>query len=137
MWVQKVGGGGVEHVAFAPDGRTLYTCDRGGWVTAWDVAARTHDRLFQLDHAERCNTRPIFFVDGGRYLVVPTYGYARVWDVKRTAPLPNVPRYTVYGDMHPAPSGPAIRFARKDGEGIDGYDVLTGEQSRVLDAPPE
>jgi WD40 repeat protein len=45
MWVQKVPGGGVDALAFAPDGRTLYTLDGGGWLTAWDVAARAGRRL--------------------------------------------------------------------------------------------
>lgn len=51
MWVQKVPGGGVDAIAYAPDGRTLYTRDRGHTLTAWDTATRVGRRLFSRAHA--------------------------------------------------------------------------------------
>ena len=79
MWVQKVPGGGVDALAFAPDGRTLYTYDRGGWVTAWDVAARVGRRLFAFR-----NTRPyppgLFVTAAGGFAVV-YQDSAALWDV--------------------------------------------------------
>lgn len=53
MWVQKVPGGGVVALAFAPDGQTLYTADRAGWVTAWDPLTHDGRRLFQLAPDDR------------------------------------------------------------------------------------
>jgi WD40 repeat protein len=50
MWIQKVPGGGVAGLSYAPDGRTLYSLDAGGWATAWDVASHVGRRLAKLDH---------------------------------------------------------------------------------------
>jgi WD40 repeat protein len=47
MWIQKVTGGGVQALAFAPGGRTLYTKDAGGWVSKWDVPNRKGGRAFR------------------------------------------------------------------------------------------
>lgn len=69
MWVQKVPGGGVLALAFAPDGRTLYTKDGGGWVSRWDVSARTGGRAFSLGRTEHRYYGGFGFAGRGRYLV--------------------------------------------------------------------
>lgn len=48
MWIQKVAGGGVTALAYAPDGRTLYVAVRDEAVVAWDVVTRNSRRLFDL-----------------------------------------------------------------------------------------
>lgn len=75
MWLQKVRGG-VDAMAFSPDGRHLYTADSGGWVTEWDVAARTGRRLFSV---ERGSQWGMFCAAGGRFLVTRSYDPV-VWD---------------------------------------------------------
>ncbi len=44
MWIGTVARGGVELLAFAPDGRHLYTRAAAD-ITAWDLAARTPTKL--------------------------------------------------------------------------------------------
>jgi WD40 repeat protein len=48
MWIQKVPGGGVEHIAYATDSGRIYTLDSGGDLTAWDIATRTGRRLERM-----------------------------------------------------------------------------------------
>lgn len=53
MWVGKPSGRltTVTAVAFAPDGRTIYTGDSEGWVLAWDVT--THEKRALFRQAKR------------------------------------------------------------------------------------
>jgi|GEM_PF-3432487 len=135
MWIQKVAGGGVSHLTFAPDGRTLYTSDSSGWITAWDTASHAKQRLFQFNLTERCNTRGLFIVEG--YLIAGTLGYARVWDVTANALIANMPNNLSFGRLRPASSGPELLFISSDRSGLDNYDLSTGQHSRVRQAPPE
>jgi WD40 repeat protein len=66
MWIQKVPGGGVLALAYSPDGKTLYTKDGGGWVSAWDTATQTGRRLFRTDHRYYGG---LLLAGRGRYLV--------------------------------------------------------------------
>jgi WD40 repeat protein len=43
MWVQKVPS--VIHLAYSLDGRTLYSIERNGTLTAWDITTRAGHRL--------------------------------------------------------------------------------------------
>src|SRR5262249_26777794 len=48
-------GGAVQAVAFAPDGRTLYTSSIGGVVLEWDLTGtRTFGRSFALGEPSPC-----------------------------------------------------------------------------------
>ena len=75
-----------------------------------------------------------FLVDEGRYLVVQTLNYARVWDVAAGAPLAPVPENISFGYIHPARPGPVVRFISADRKGLDTYDVVTGDRDlfRIL-----
>jgi hypothetical protein len=137
MWIQSVAGGGVEQLAYAPDGRTLYTRDTSGWITAWDIAARTKKRLFQLapDKPERYNVGGMFTADAGRYLVVQVIDYARVWDVANNVLLPDLPGGCARGRMKPARSGSAVYcIPTTDPATIASFDLATGQPGPTLDA---
>lgn len=69
MWIQKVPAGGVEGLAFSPDGRTLYAADRSGRVTAWDVLARTPTTLHQLVKSRPWNKHTLQITADGRFVV--------------------------------------------------------------------
>jgi WD40 repeat protein len=80
MWVGKTPGklASITAMAFAPDGRTLYTGDSKGWILAWDTAT----------HESKTLRRPQKG-DGGVYTLWPTPDDARrllyldrqaVWD---------------------------------------------------------
>jgi WD40 repeat protein len=53
MWVAQLPAraSSVYTLAFAPDGRTLYSGDGQGYVLAWDLAGRTHRVLFRLPYS--------------------------------------------------------------------------------------
>lgn len=134
MWVQRVGGG-VDHVAYSADGRTLYTHDGGAWVYAWDVAARTRRKLFKFDFNDQGSVYGFFVV--GDYLIVAPSGYTRAWDLSAGAWHTALPEHPGYGHGDPGPTGLAVQFVRKDRKGVDTYDVPTGRLVSALDAPPE
>lgn len=75
MWAQHAGGG-VEMLAFAPDGRTLYTADTTKTVAAWDTVARTGRKLFTR---EESGPWGMFCAAGGRFLVVRGHT-PLIWD---------------------------------------------------------
>src|SRR5262245_58276729 len=79
MWVQKVPGGGVEGLVYAPDGRTLYVANAGFRVTAWDTTTHAGRELFRVPDQFANEVGSIFLVDDGRYLVVKTYPLV-IWD---------------------------------------------------------
>jgi WD40 repeat protein len=133
MWVQRTGGG-VGRVAYSADGRTLLTHDGGGWVYAWDVAARTRRKLFPLDHNDRGSVYGFFVA--GDYLVLAPSGRTRVWDLKADAFHPAFPESPGYGYARPAAAGAVVHYIRKDRTGVDTYDVPTGRLVRAIDAPP-
>lgn len=75
MWVQKVPGGGIRHIAYSHDGGLLYTLDGGGWLTAWDARRRTPNRLGRFPH----DPKPFYYgvhplVDGR--LILRTHDFA-------------------------------------------------------------
>ena len=119
------GGGGVTGLAYSPDGRTVYTLDAGGWVTAWDVASRAGKRLFQLRPNERYSGRQLLTV-GERYLVIPVTNTARVWDAVAGGLLPDMPPNLCFGRLYPLRDRPAVQFVAADRGGLDCYDIPTG-----------
>lgn len=69
MWVQRVPGGGVNHIAFSLDGRFLYTLDTGGGLTVWDVASH-QGRKANVEHLRRKVARQgIYPLPDGRLLI--------------------------------------------------------------------
>jgi WD40 repeat protein len=134
MWVQKLGGGGVIGLAYSPDGGTLYTTDGGGWLTAWDVAARAGKRLFRVRPNERYYARAILMC-GGRYAVIPVPGTARVWDTAAGELLPDPPPGLYAKTLCPAAARPAVYYLNADRTAIDAYDVTTGVAARLFPAP--
>ncbi len=95
MWIQNVPGGGVNALAYSPDGGTLYTQDGGRWYTAWDIATHTGRQLFQYPEevaqasASRDSARKVtnyfprmFVSPDGRFLVT-NLTPPLVWDLKK------------------------------------------------------
>lgn len=127
MWVQKVPGGGVTALAYAPDGRTLYTLDAGGSVTAWDTTARIGTPLFRLDPSVlMLYTRLRATPDGG-FLLMPQMFEGIVWDLaaeKFGLPLPT--RAGVVAGCVPDRTAPRVWFVGLGARSIDSWDVGTG-----------
>src|SRR5262245_23499692 len=69
MWIQKVPGGGVSHLAYSPDGRLLYTLDNGGWLTAWDVATHAGLRIAHGQWSRAFFPRGLYPLADGRLLI--------------------------------------------------------------------
>jgi WD40 repeat protein len=94
-------GGGVEAVAFAPDGRTLASCGRHGRVRLWDLRTGIPRRKLDCEDVRQwCLT---FSPDGRTLLAGGDDGAIRSWDLSQTP----VPQYL------PAPAGDinALAFA--------------------------
>jgi WD40 repeat protein len=68
VWIQKVPGGGVAALAYAPDGRTLYTLDNSGTLTAWDVASRTGNKLIRDPRLKYYYGHVYLFANGTRLI---------------------------------------------------------------------
>lgn len=124
MWIQKVPGGGVVRLAYAPDGGTLYTLDAGGCVTAWDVAARRPHRLGRTAqrplslHAHLCTT-----ADGR--LLVSRAGDFRVWEVASGAERPwSGPAVSGTSYVHVRPDG-RVYFAGPTNRALAGWNAAT------------
>lgn len=60
MWIQKVPGGGVQHLAYAPDGRTLYTLDTSGSLTVWYLASRTARQFWDARWMAHASPRGLY-----------------------------------------------------------------------------
>lgn len=85
MWHQRVPGGGVEGVVFAPDGRMFYTADAGGTFIVWDAKSKSFRKLFRLSHS-RFRPPPgwnftHFTANKGLLLVVRVTPLV-IWDIK-------------------------------------------------------
>ena len=86
MWIQKVPGGGVAALAFSPDGRTLYTLDNSGTLTAWDVSSHTGRKLIRDPRLKYYYGRMHPLADGKRLI---TRNRAIVaWDLAAQQELP-------------------------------------------------
>jgi WD40 repeat protein len=141
MWIQKVAGGGVEGLAYSPDGATLYTSDRSGWITAWDATSREGRRIVQLNEIERCNPIRLYTLAGGFLL---SHGlHWIVWDIERKAEHSRVPVEFVQGvcklastRLYSRSKGSVITWefhAARPGPVIDGWNLLGTFQSFDLD----
>jgi WD40 repeat protein len=90
MWVGSVKKGPVLDLAYAPDGRSLFSLDGGGQVTRWDLATRTATPLFTVEqyaYPEECPARLAVSPDG-RFLLATDDERIAVWDLTAGQPRP-------------------------------------------------
>jgi WD40 repeat protein len=134
MWVQKVSGGGVMAVAYAPDGGTLYTYDRSGWVTAWDTAARRGRRLpVNCGGASYWHVPTLSVLADGRLLTVA--GAIVTWDTTTGKERSRVERPELLlaqqwrNRVYP---GGRIYSVHQTQTAIAGWNVTTGEPEPLL-----
>ncbi len=90
MWIQNIAGGGVNAVAYSPDGEILYTQDSARWYTEWNLATHAGRRLFQ--YPDRCSNHfpRMFTTPDGRYLVSNT-SPPIIWNLVTNEPHAEVP----------------------------------------------
>lgn len=85
MWLGAVKKGPVFDLAFAPDGRTLYSLDGSGRVSAWDPASHKAKLVFEVEappYPSECPPRLGISPDG-RYLLATDDEQIAVWDLKK------------------------------------------------------
>src|SRR6266545_965396 len=92
MWIQNAPG--VNHLAYAPDGRTLYALDSSGALTAWDVAARTNRNVASTSLWAIPIGRGIYPLADGQRIVRLDTKWATVFDVNTGQELGGVKRLT-------------------------------------------
>jgi WD40 repeat protein len=129
MWTQKVGGGGVDALAYSPDGRTLYTADRSGWVTAWDVASRSSTPVFQPVRLVFASVRGLAVAGGGQYILARSDEWI-AWDSKGSTEAARFrPSRLDYGLRFESATTAAVRV----GPGtVRRWDFLTNEYTADL-----
>jgi hypothetical protein len=122
MWVQKLPGGGVDVVAYAPDGRTLYTRDRGRMIAAWDVATRTR-RAQRFSYQGLGYASALYPLTDGRVVGLGTD--ISVWDGAFGETSFSRPSATwPYNALHVTPDGRAFYFG-STGREITGINLNT------------
>jgi WD40 repeat protein len=135
VWIQNVAGGGVNAVAYSPDGSTLYTQDSGRWYTAWDVSTHVGRRLFQ--YPERCtNHFPRMFTSpDGRYLVSNT-SPPLIWDLVEQKLHDEVPAKYAFAGVSMGVGRVRVECVSDDWQGIRTWDFAlrqAGEELRDWD----
>jgi WD40 repeat protein len=68
MWIQKLPGG-VQHLAYAPDGQTLYTLDTIGSVAAWHVLSRTARQFWNTNWVATAFPRGLYLLADGQLVI--------------------------------------------------------------------
>jgi WD40 repeat protein len=131
MWIRRVAAS-VTALAYAPDGRTLYTVE-GGRVSAWDIASRQPTRLARLDALDASNACALCVVGHGRYLVLDAWYHCRAWDLQEMKPLPEVDVTRWFPPS--APGDTAVRFISPSGQLVHSRDVLTGRTATLVRKP--
>jgi WD40 repeat protein len=109
MWIQKVPGGGVIGLAYSPDGRTLYTADRGCGYTAWDTTTRKGRQVFYILglHGR------IALAAAGRYFLVKDYRGVFIWDLVAGAKVDGLDASIAY-DSVPVPGSNRVLYRSED-----------------------
>jgi WD40 repeat protein len=85
MWLGSVKKGPVFDLAYAPDGRTLYSLDGAGRVSAWNPASHKATTVFEVEatpYPSECPPRLAVSPDG-RYLLATDDEQIAVWDLKK------------------------------------------------------
>jgi WD40 repeat protein len=91
MWIQKVPD--VSRLAYAPDGRALYSRGRDAELIAWDITSRTSRKVTDVHGWASPDRRNLFPLADGRRVVWLDH-YATVYDVNTGNDLGGVQRLT-------------------------------------------
>ena len=131
MWIQNIAGGGVNAVAYSPDGATLYTQDGGRWYTAWDLATHTSRRLFQFP--EKCSNHfpRMFTSPDGRFLVSNT-SPPTVWNLEAEELHAEVPAEYAFAGVSMGVGRVRVECVTDDWLGIRTWDFARREPREEL-----
>lgn len=132
MWIQK--GRGVTHLAYSPDGRTLYAIENGGALTAWDIASRA-SRTVRGRHDWWMLTARLFpLADGRRLVWLDTW--ATVYDANTGEDLGGVRGLTEHksGLRAVAPDG-RVFYLKTGGVAVAAWNLTTREPEPQRDIP--
>jgi hypothetical protein len=123
MRIQKVPGGAVTHLAYSPDGRTLYTLDSGGWLSAWDTATFAGGRIAHGPWAKANFPRGLYALSDGR-LLIRTEEFTLLDSagtiLGRSAP----PKLSQHSDAQVRPDGRVYYIGRTTYRTVTGWDAV-------------
>ncbi|MCI0702015.1 MAG: WD40 repeat domain-containing protein [Planctomycetia bacterium] len=136
MWIQRVPGGGVSILTYSPDGRTLYTFDRGRYLVAWDITTHERRKLGNIGWKELSQPQAIHALADGQRLVGVGRAAVVVWDIATAKELLRVERPTGYSDdsVCVTPDG-RVYFANHPNPEIRGYNLTTGNAELTRTMP--
>ena len=134
MWIQNAPV--VTHLAYAPDGRTLYALDRSGALTAWDIAARTSRKLASISQwalSIGCGIYPL--ADGQRIASLDAY-WVTVFDTTTGRELGGVKRLTEHksGLRNITPEG-RIFYLKTGAIAVGVWNLTTRDSEPPRDIP--
>jgi WD40 repeat protein len=121
MWIQNVAGGGVTALVYSSNGRTLFTFDAGGWLTAWDVTTRTKRRV-RVGIPEWGEVQMVRPTREPGYLALMGDG-ALVWNLE--SDLPNLNLSLKYRECSLGPDGEHIVALGEDAQSICSWHIGT------------
>jgi WD40 repeat protein len=133
MWIQNLPG--VTHLAYSPDGRTLYSLARDDALTAWDVATRTGrvlEKIFRWSSAQMRAICPL--ADGQRIVLLDKV--ATVCDANTGRDLGGVRGLTEHksGLRHVTPEG-RLFYLKSGGVAVAVWNLTTRESEPAREVP--
>ena len=134
MWIQKVAG--VTHLAYAPDGRTLYTLESNAALTAWDIATQTPRKVASVSAWSIPIERGIYPLADGRRVVSLDSAWATVFDANTGHDLGGVRSLTRHkaGLRRVTPEG-RIFYIKTSSVGVGVWNLTTRDSEPARGIP--
>jgi WD40 repeat protein len=133
MWLQRVPGGAVEHVAYTTDGKMLYTADTSGVYTAWDTRTKSGTRMVRISASIM---RPVgmFPAAKSRFLVINGTPPV-IWDVRAGEDWGRVPvTLATPLDLKPVPQNDSmLLYIAESRRALHTFDAVAKKPGPVHD----
>ena len=130
--IETVGAGSVLSMQFSPDGQTLTSATRNGWITRWNVGTGKRLSLLALKNKEYIGGGASFSPDGAILATGSDDGTVHLWNVRT-----GEPQQTLIGHINEvhsvsfSPDGKTLASGGSD-DTVRLWDVQTGKLRDTL-----